>query len=121
MLILVCRFRQIFPDIVQEGTGHWRYSPGFKAVSDVFSKNCEGYDPYTASDELIQQCEAVYNWGYDLDRDLKNFTSYKDKFPPVSYYDVRIIMSFNTNRHKTRPCTRTTSTPISSSGTLTTR
>lgn len=78
------RFRQIFPDIVQEGTGHWRYSPGFKAVSEVFSKNCEGYDPETASDELIQQCEAVYNWGYDLDRNLDKFTSYSDKFPPVS-------------------------------------
>ena len=79
------RFRQIFPDIEQEGTGHWRYSPGFEAVSKVLSKNCEGYNPYTASDELIQQCEAVYNWGYDYNRDNKNFTSYKDKFPPVSY------------------------------------
>ncbi|KAF4839151.1 Peptidase S41 family protein ustP [Colletotrichum tropicale] len=78
-------FRQIFPDIVQEGTGHWRYSPGFKAVSEVFSKNCEGYDPETASDELIQQCEAVYNWGYDLDRNLDKFTSYSDKFPPAVY------------------------------------
>ncbi|KAK8074515.1 hypothetical protein PG997_009178 [Apiospora hydei] len=56
-------FRQIFPDIQQEGTGRWRYSPGFEAVSKVFSKNCEGFDPYTASDALIQQCEAVYNWG----------------------------------------------------------
>ncbi|KAK2778497.1 peptidase s41 family protein [Colletotrichum kahawae] len=80
-------FEGIFPDIVQEGTGHWRYSPGFKAVSEVFSKNCEGYDPETASDELIQQCEAVYNWGYDLDRNLDKFTSYSDKFPPAVYKD----------------------------------
>ncbi|KAK8104794.1 pyridine nucleotide-disulfide oxidoreductase family protein [Apiospora kogelbergensis] len=78
-------FRQIFPDIEQEGTGHWRYSPGFEAVSKVFSKNCEGYDPYTAPDELIQQCEGVYNWGYDYNRDNKNFTSFKDKFPPAEF------------------------------------
>ncbi|KAK7962873.1 peptidase s41 family protein [Apiospora aurea] len=76
-------FRQIFPDIQQEGTGRWRYSPGFEAVSKVFSKNCEGFDPYTASDALIQQCEAVYNWGYDYDRANQNFTSYEDKFPPA--------------------------------------
>ncbi|KAF6807039.1 peptidase s41 family protein [Colletotrichum sojae] len=80
-------FRQIFPDIVQEGTGHWRYSPGFKAVSEVFSKNCEGYDPETASAELITQCESVYNWGYDLDRNLSKFTSYPDKFPPNVFED----------------------------------
>ncbi|KAK7984534.1 cytochrome P450 monooxygenase-like protein [Apiospora arundinis] len=78
-------FRQIFPDIEQEGTGHWRYSPGFEAVSKVFSKNCEGYNPYTASDELIQQCEGVYNWGYDYDRNNKNFTSFKEKFPPAEF------------------------------------
>ncbi|KAK8043392.1 Peptidase s41 family protein [Apiospora rasikravindrae] len=76
-------FRQIFPDIQQEGTGRWRYSPGFEAVSKVFSKNCEGFDPYTAPDELIQQCEAVYNWQYDYNRANKNFTSYEDKFPPA--------------------------------------
>ncbi|KAK8008168.1 pyridine nucleotide-disulfide oxidoreductase family protein [Apiospora marii] len=76
-------FRQIFPDIEQEGTGRWRYSPGFEAVSKVFAKNCEGFDPYTAPDELIQQCESVYNWQYDYDRDNKNFTSYEDKFPPA--------------------------------------
>ncbi|KAK8123083.1 hypothetical protein PG984_011753 [Apiospora sp. TS-2023a] len=78
-------FRQIFPDIQQEGTGRWRYSPGFEAVSKVFAKNCEGFDPWTASDELIQQCESVYNWEYDYNRSNKNFTSYEDKFPPTHF------------------------------------
>ncbi|KAK8071695.1 hypothetical protein PG996_005043 [Apiospora saccharicola] len=78
-------FRQIFPDIQQEGTGRWRYSPGFEAVSKVFAKNCAGFDPWTASDELIQQCESVYNWEYDYNRDNKNFTSYEDKFPPTHF------------------------------------
>ncbi|KAK2051545.1 hypothetical protein LY76DRAFT_584757 [Colletotrichum caudatum] len=78
-------FRQIFPDTIQEGTGRWRYSPGFKAISEVISKNCEGYNLETASTDLIQQCESVYNWAHDLDRDLDKFGSYEDKFPMAAY------------------------------------
>ncbi|KAF4963704.1 hypothetical protein FSARC_8301 [Fusarium sarcochroum] len=76
-------FRQIFPDIVPEDTAQWRYSPAFKATSEIISKNCEDYDPNTASDALIEQCESVYNWRYGLDRNLEGFGSYKHKFPPV--------------------------------------
>lgn len=86
-------FRQIFPDVVQNGTGRWRYSSGFKAVSEVLSADCEGYDPLTASADLIQECEAVYNWRYDLDVNNKHFTSYEDKFltsyPKDNYTDLQ--------------------------------
>lgn len=78
-------FRQLFPDIVQNGTGRWRHSDGFTAVAEVFSDACEGYDPNTASEDLILTCESVYNWRYDLDVNDDNFKDFNDKFGPLTY------------------------------------
>lgn len=78
-------FRQIFPDIVQQGLGRWRHSSGLSAISQVFSQRCADYDPLTAPAELIYECESTFNWRYDLDEELKDFTSYEDKFGPVSF------------------------------------
>ncbi|KAF7515719.1 hypothetical protein G7054_g14449 [Neopestalotiopsis clavispora] len=78
-------FRQLFPDIVQNGTGRWRHSDGFTAVADVFSAACEGYDPNTASEDLIFTCENVFNWRYDIDVNDENFKSFDDKFGPLTY------------------------------------
>ncbi|KAI1736333.1 hypothetical protein F4680DRAFT_264686 [Xylaria scruposa] len=75
-------FRQLFPDIVQEGLGRWREGPGFKAVSDVFSANSANFNPDTAPADIIYQFESTYNWRYDIDESNKHFTSYKDKFGP---------------------------------------
>ncbi|KAI0099865.1 hypothetical protein GGR51DRAFT_551876 [Nemania sp. FL0031] len=78
-------FRQLFPDIVQEGLGRWRENPGFKAVSDVFSANSADFDPDTAEPDIIYQYESVYNWRYDIDQSNKHFTSYADKFGPKEF------------------------------------
>ncbi|KAK0620996.1 hypothetical protein B0T14DRAFT_538188 [Immersiella caudata] len=78
-------FRQIFPDVVQEGTGRLRFSPAFQSVSEVFSRNCKEYDPKNAPDELIRQCESVFNWRYDLNRDRGPFTSYEAKFKQEAF------------------------------------
>ncbi|KAL0932222.1 peptidase s41 family protein [Colletotrichum truncatum] len=80
-------YRQIFPDIVQKGSGRFRYSSSFKALSEIFSKNCEGYDPITASETLITQCENFHYWRHDVDVNHNHFTSYKAKFPPLIYND----------------------------------
>ncbi|KAI8952166.1 hypothetical protein F4801DRAFT_243001 [Xylaria longipes] len=78
-------FRQLFPDIVQEGLGRWRENPGFKAVSDVYSADSANFDPDTASDDIIYQFESVYNWRYDIDESNKHFTSYDGKFGPKEF------------------------------------
>lgn len=78
-------FRQLFPDIVQEGLGRWRENPGFKAVSEVFSANSADFNPDTASGDIISQYESVYNWRYDIDESNKHFTSYDDKFAPHEF------------------------------------
>ncbi|KAI1176459.1 hypothetical protein F4777DRAFT_587885 [Nemania sp. FL0916] len=78
-------FRQLFPDIVQEGFGRWREGPGFKAVTEVYSANSAGFNPNTSSEDTIYQYESVYNWRFDLDESNKHFKSYADKFAPHKY------------------------------------
>ncbi|KAI0468926.1 hypothetical protein F4859DRAFT_505856 [Xylaria cf. heliscus] len=78
-------FRQLFPDIVQEGLGRWRENPGFNAVSKVFSANSANFNPDTAPADTIYQFESVYNWRYDIDESNEHFTSYEDKFAPHEF------------------------------------
>lgn len=78
-------FRQLFPDVVQNGTGRWRRSSGFAAVAEAFSGACADFDPNTGDEELIYVCESVWNWRYDLDLNNENFTSFDDKFGPLVY------------------------------------
>ncbi|KAI5922337.1 peptidase s41 family protein [Camillea tinctor] len=78
-------FRQLFPDIVQEGLGRWRESDGFLAVSEVFSAASEGFNAETSSYDVINMYESVYNWRYDINETNQHFTSYEDKFAPHKY------------------------------------
>ncbi|KAI1824982.1 hypothetical protein F4861DRAFT_217988 [Xylaria intraflava] len=78
-------FRQLFPDILQEGLGRWRGGPGFKAVSEVYSANSANFNPDTASQETILQYESVYNWRFDINETYEHFTSYEDKFGPQEF------------------------------------
>ncbi|KAI1334670.1 hypothetical protein F5Y15DRAFT_409507 [Xylariaceae sp. FL0016] len=79
-------FRQIFPDIVQEGLGHWREHAGFNAVSQVFSALAADFDPATATSDEILAYESIYNWRYDVNITDKHFSSYEDKFAPHAYH-----------------------------------
>ncbi|KAI0415194.1 hypothetical protein F5X98DRAFT_365310 [Xylaria grammica] len=78
-------FRQLFPDIVQEGLGRWRENPGFNAISEVYSANSADFDPDTAPEDIIYQYESTYNWRYDIDETNEHFTSFGDKFAPQDF------------------------------------
>ncbi|KAI0173672.1 hypothetical protein GGR52DRAFT_398787 [Hypoxylon sp. FL1284] len=78
-------FRQLFPDIVQEGLGRWRQHAGFAAVSTVFSDISADFDPDTASRDVINAYESVFNWRYDLNVTNEDFLSYDDKFAPQEF------------------------------------
>ncbi|KAI8958307.1 hypothetical protein F5Y11DRAFT_43525 [Daldinia sp. FL1419] len=78
-------FRQLFPDIVQEGLGRWRQHPGFAAVSTVFSEISADFDPDTAPPDIINAYESVFNWRYDLNITNGKFKSYEDKFAPQEF------------------------------------
>ncbi|KAI1392604.1 uncharacterized protein F4822DRAFT_441486 [Hypoxylon trugodes] len=78
-------FRQLFPDIVQEGLGRWRNHDGFDAISRVFSDISADFDPDTASSDVILAAESVFNWRYDINETDGNFVSYEDKFGPHEF------------------------------------
>ncbi|TGJ79708.1 hypothetical protein E0Z10_g9057 [Xylaria hypoxylon] len=78
-------FRQLFPDIVQEGLGRWRANPGFNAISEVYSADSADFDPDTSPEDIIYQYESTFNWRYDIDQTNKHFTSFDDKFGPVDF------------------------------------
>ncbi|KAI0867318.1 hypothetical protein GGS24DRAFT_485997 [Hypoxylon argillaceum] len=77
-------FRQIFPDIVQDGPTRWRSSPSFNALSQTFSPLCANYTPKVDFQELDNPCTTVNNWRNDLNDTNGRFTSYADKFGPVT-------------------------------------
>ncbi|KAL7621004.1 hypothetical protein AAE478_008316 [Parahypoxylon ruwenzoriense] len=78
-------YRQLFPDIVQEGLGRWRQHPGLAAVSKVFSDISADFDPNTSTPDVINAYESIFNWRYDYNRTNENFTSYENKFEPREF------------------------------------
>ncbi|KAI0424697.1 hypothetical protein F5Y09DRAFT_130341 [Xylaria sp. FL1042] len=76
-------FRQIFPDIVQDGPSRWRSSSSFNALSQTFSPLCANYTPKVDFQDLDNPCTTVNNWRNDLNDTNGRFTSYADKFGPV--------------------------------------
>ncbi|KAH8165545.1 hypothetical protein CIB48_g2681 [Xylaria polymorpha] len=77
-------FRQIFPDIVQDGPSRWRASSSFNALSQTFSPLCANYTPKVDFQNLDNPCTTVNNWRNDLNDTNGRFTSYADKFGPVT-------------------------------------
>ncbi|KAI1305450.1 hypothetical protein F5Y03DRAFT_406358 [Xylaria venustula] len=75
-------FRQIFPDIIQDGPSRWRASSSFNALSQTFSPLCANYTPKVDLQDLDDPCTTVNNWRNDLNDTNGRFTSYTDKFGP---------------------------------------
>ncbi|KAI1423452.1 hypothetical protein F5Y12DRAFT_529349 [Xylaria sp. FL1777] len=77
-------FRQIFPDIIQDGPSRWRSSSTFNALSQTFSPLCANYTPMVDPQDLDNPCTTVHNWRNDLNDTNGPFASYADKFGPVA-------------------------------------
>ncbi|KAK5635426.1 hypothetical protein RRF57_011138 [Xylaria bambusicola] len=77
-------FRQIFPDIIQDGPSRWRATSTFNAISQIFSPLCANYTPMVGYQELDNPCNTVNNWRNDLNDTNGRFTSYIDKFGPFT-------------------------------------
>lgn len=80
-------FRQLFPQIVQDGNTRFRDTPEFMALSQVISGAFPpGFDPYTSNnDDLINLWETPNNYRYDINIENKPFSSYDEKFAPHQY------------------------------------
>lgn len=76
-------FRQLFPDIVQDGFSRLRESDTLLAIAKIYSDYIPAdYDPNTASADLIGIYENFFNYRYDLNLTNQPFESFGAKFDP---------------------------------------
>lgn len=76
-------FRQLFPDIIQDGFSRLRESDSFLAVTKVFSDFIpDDYDPNTATEDQISVYETFMNYRYDYNLTNQPFESFAAKFGP---------------------------------------
>jgi hypothetical protein len=78
-------FRQLFPSIIQGGYTRWRESDTFLTIAEIFSAQSANFTPISASVENINQYEATFNKGYDLNFTNQPFLTFEDKFAPHVY------------------------------------
>ena len=73
-------FRQLFPSIVQDGYSRWRESDTFLTIAEIYSANSAGFNAQTATSDMINQYESVFNYRYDLNLTNQPFSTFQDKF-----------------------------------------
>ncbi|TVY75827.1 Peptidase S41 family protein [Lachnellula suecica] len=80
-------FRQLFPQIVQEGNTRFRDSAEFMAAAQVISSAFPpGFDPHTSgSDTLINLWESPFNYKFDYTSKNELFSSFDEKFAPHEF------------------------------------
>lgn len=80
-------FRQLFPQIEQDGFTRFRYTEALAVMAEVYASAIPAdFDPETSpSDELINMYESVPNYRYDLNLTDGHFPSIADKFGPHEY------------------------------------
>lgn len=79
-------FRQLFPQIVQDGFTRYRDSEALRVMGEQFSSVIPAnYSPATASDEIINIYESTPDYRYDLDLEDKHFRSEEQKFHPRTF------------------------------------
>lgn len=86
-------FRQLFPSIVQDGYSRWRESDTFLTIAEIYSANSAGFNAQTATSDMINQYESVFNYRYDLNLTNQPFSTFQDKFGPnvidgVNYTEI---------------------------------
>lgn len=78
-------FRQLFPDIVQDGNNRWRENPVFLAIADVYSKIAASFDPETSPARIFNYAIDEFNYRYNYNISNQPFLTFEDKFAPHVY------------------------------------
>lgn len=97
-------FRQLFPNILQDGFSRWKDSDSYVAISEIVSAAVADIDPYTSSNaELIGYYESWFNYRYDLNLTNDPFLTLEDKLGPAVFQDTNYteIMRWNLNDNLT--------------------
>ena len=78
-------FRQLFPQIVQDGYSRFREHEAFNMMSAHISAYDSNFSAATDAYEQIFAYENVLDYRYDLNLTDQNFATYEDKFAPHVY------------------------------------
>jgi hypothetical protein len=79
-------FRQLFPQILQDGFTRFRNTATLEVMAEETAQIIPGdYNPATASADLINLFESFANYRYDNNINDQPFHSDSDKFGPVTY------------------------------------
>lgn len=82
-------FRQLFPQIQQDGFNRWRSNDLLQISGRLFSAAIpDGFDPLTdANETLVDIWESYPNYRFDLDVNNKSFASAEAKFATDTFKD----------------------------------
>ncbi|KAK5994141.1 Peptidase S41 family ustP-like protein [Cladobotryum mycophilum] len=76
-------FRQLFPDVVQDGYSRWKDSKSYVEIAKAISDEAANLDPFTSDDEdAIADYLSWFNYRYDLNLTNQDFLTFEDKFTP---------------------------------------
>ncbi|KAE8354716.1 hypothetical protein BDV28DRAFT_155975 [Aspergillus coremiiformis] len=79
-------FRQLFPNIVQDGYTRFRHTEAFTTFANQFAAVLpKVFNPDTATSDEIQMYESPMNYRYDLNLTNQPFTSIEEKLGPHEY------------------------------------
>lgn len=82
-------FRQLFPQILQDGFSRWKANDAYVALAHIISDDVKGIDPYTTDNAgLVGEYETWFDYRYDLDLKNQPFPDFDSKFGPVVYQDT---------------------------------
>lgn len=77
-------FRQLFPDIIQDGDSRWRADKTFLTISEIYSSTSANFDINKSTELQFIQANTPFNYRMDMNTSSQPFLTYADKFGPSS-------------------------------------
>lgn len=80
-------FRQLFPEVLQDGNTRFRNTPAFTEIAKQISGEFPaGFNPETSdNDTLVSDYEEVFNYKFDYNFTNQPFLTLQDKLGPVEF------------------------------------
>lgn len=91
-------YRQLFPQVQEDGFSRWKGNDAYISISKIVSDAVADLDTSTSGDaKLISESQSSFNYRYDLNVTNDNFLTFEDKFAPHVHRDTpyTAIMRWN--------------------------
>lgn len=82
-------YRQLFPQVQEDGFSRWKGNDAFISIAHLISDEVANLNPYTSGNRnQINDYESWFNYRYDLNLTNQNFLTFEDKFTPHVHRDT---------------------------------